>query len=117
MQKLFTWKKILNLIINEVLGKFIGFVVGMWASKLFTHQVYEKKGVNNLFGLMKRKKITVNDTPEWVQWIIAALIGYIVLELISYFFEKKLYLKLLDFVKKKVGIQDDPSDTRKNLIQ
>jgi len=115
--KIFTWKKVANYIINELLGKFIGFVVGMWASKLFTHQIYEKKSMNNLFGIMKRKKITVNDTPEWLQWVIATVVGFIVLELISYFFERKLYLKVYDFVRSKLGMEVEESDRRKNLVQ
>ena len=116
-KEIFTGKKVANFIINELLGKFIGFIVGMWASKFFSHQVYEKKGLNNLFGLAKRKKITVNDTPEWLQWIIAAVVGFIVLELISYFFEQKLYLSAWNFIKKKLGLETETLNRNKNLVE
>ncbi len=114
---IFTWKKAANFFINELLGKFVGFVVGMWASKLFTHQVYEKKSIKNIFGLLGRKKIIVNDTPEWLQWLIAAVVGFIVLELISYFFENKLYLKVYDYAKNQIGEKKGATDRTKDLVE
>ena len=89
----------------------------MWASKLFTHQVYERKSVKNAFGLLGRKKIIVNDTPEWLQWLIAALVGFIVLELISYFFENKLYLKVYDFARTQLGEKEETTDRTKDLVE
>ena len=114
---IFTWKKAANFIINELLGKFVGFVVGMWASKLFTHQVYERKSIKNAFGLLGRKKIIVNDTPEWLQWLFAAVIGFVVLELISYFFENKLYLKVYDLVRNQLNDKDETTDRNKDLVE
>src|SRR5687767_5137781 len=99
LKNLFSKKKFMKFMMNDFLGNFVGFIVGMWTASWFSYEVYEKKGLNNLFGLAKRKKIVVNTTPEWVQWIISAIIGFIVLELIRYFFEKKMYLTIWNFVQ------------------
>ena len=90
--EIFGREKLTDLVINEVLGRFIGFMVGMLTAKFFSHEVYERKGIKNLFGIFKRKKVIVNTTPEWLQWIICALVGYITPELVNYFFRHKLYL-------------------------
>jgi hypothetical protein len=85
----------------------VGFVVGMWTTSLFSKVVYEKKGIKNLFGLAPRKKIVVNTTPEWLQFVISALVGFIMLELINYFFKKKLYVPIWEFVKNKFAKNKD----------
>ena len=100
LRKIFTSKKVLDFIINEILGKFVGFVVGMWTASWFSYYVYEKKGLKNLFGLAPRKKVLVNTTPEWLQWVISAIIGFIVLELFRYFFKEKKYLWVWEQGKK-----------------
>lgn len=99
IKKIFTRKKIIDFIINEFLGKFVGFLVGMSTASWFSYEVYEKKGLRNLFGLAKRKKVIVNTTPEWIQWLVSAIVGFIVLELIRYFFETKMYLKIWNYAK------------------
>ncbi len=99
-KEIFTRKKVTEFLINEAIGRFVGFIVGMWSTSLFSKVVYEKKGLNNLFGLAKRKKIVVNTTPEWLQLLISVLVGFIVLELINYCFKNKLYVPVWEFLKK-----------------
>lgn len=106
ISSIFTKEKISEFIINEALGRFIGFLVGMWTSSWFTKTVYEKKGINNLFGLVKRKKIIVNTTPEWLQFTLSVLIGFIALELVNYFFKHKVYLSIYNFLKGKLISND-----------
>ena len=101
--QIFTKKKIIDFILNEVLGKFVGFLVGMWITKWFTYYAYEKKSMKNLFGLLPRKKVLVNTTPEWLQWLISAVVGFIVLELIYYFFHNKKYLVVWEYIKALSG--------------
>jgi len=55
LSEIFTKKKIIDFIINEVLGKFVGFIVGMWTTSWFSYHVYEEKGLKNLFGMLPRK--------------------------------------------------------------
>ena len=56
---------------------------------MFTHSMLEKRGIKNLCGLAGRKKISVNEIPEWLQNGIAILVGFITLELINHFFKPK----------------------------
>jgi len=111
ISEIFTKKKIVDFIINEVLGKFVGFIGGMWTTSWFSYHVYEKKGIKNLFGMLPRKKIVVNTTPEWLQWIICAVIGFIMLELINYFFQHKLYLKIFNYGKQLYARYRKPEST------
>ena len=99
LKRFFNRKKIADLVINELVGKFVGFVVGMWCTKMFTKTVYEKKTFMHTIGLAKRKKYVVSTMPEWAQGLIAIIVGFIVLELISYFFEHKLYMKIYYYFK------------------
>ncbi|TAG56539.1 MAG: hypothetical protein EAZ27_04760 [Cytophagales bacterium] len=116
--KLFTLDKILKFIIGELIGRFIAFAVALWCSKLFTHYSYEKKSIKNLFGLAKRKKIVVNEMPEWVQILTIAVIGFIVMETINYILELPKVRnainigvdRFLIFIKIKKNIENEKSD-------
>ncbi len=101
--EIFTTKKAADFLVNEVLGRFVGFIVGMSTTSWFSHYVQERKSIKNLFGLMPRKKVLVNTTPEWLQWTLSALVGFIMLELINYFFRNKMYLPVWEFMKKQWG--------------
>ena len=85
--KIFTLRKILKYIIGDLIGRFIAFFVALWFSKLFTQYAYERKNIHNLFGFIKRKKIVVNQLPDWFQMLTIAIIGFIVMEIINYFLE------------------------------
>lgn len=95
----FTKQKIKNFILNQAVGNLIGFIVGMWVTARFSHYVLEKRGVKNLFGLTGRKKIVVNEIPEWVQSGIAILVGFIALELINHFFQTKKHVTIWKYIK------------------
>lgn len=83
----FTIHKIKRLIIGETIGRFFGFLIGLWSTKLFTYHVLEKKSIHNLFGLLHRKQILVHRTSHWVELLFAAAIGFIVMELFYYIFQ------------------------------
>ena len=95
----FTVPKIKDFIINQAIGNLIGFIVGMWVTAMFSHYVLERRGLKNLFGLAGRKKIAVNEIPEWLQSGIAILIGFIALELINHFFQTKKHLIVWEYIK------------------
>lgn len=99
----FTKKKIQNFIVNQVLGNFVGFVVGVSATHFFTHHVLEKKGLNNLFGFSKRKTVLVNDIPVWLQWTLSVVVGFIVLEFINYLIKTKRHLFVWNYIKMASG--------------
>lgn len=95
----FTIPKIKGFIVNQAIGNLIGFIVGMWVTAMFSHYVLEKRGLKNLFGLTGRKKVAVNEIPEWLQKGLAILIGFIALELINHFFQTKKHLVVWVYIK------------------
>jgi hypothetical protein len=100
LREKFSGRGIKNYVLKLALGNFIGFVVGMWVTSLFSHYVLERKSIKNLFGLARRKEVEVNTIPEWLQGLLAIIIGFIVLELINHFFQSKRHIMLWDFCKK-----------------
>lgn len=97
----FTKQKMKDFIYKQAIGNLVGFIVGMWVTTLFSHYVLERRGLNNLFGLAGRKKVAVNIIPEWMQGVLAILLGFIALELINHFFQTKKHLKVWIFLKKQ----------------
>jgi zinc transporter ZupT len=100
--KKFNRKYMTNVVIQKTLGNLVGFAVGVLITNSFTHYVTERRSVKNLFGLVGRKKVLVNETPEWVQYGLSILLGFIVLELINHFFESKKHILIWNFIKNKI---------------
>lgn len=98
----FNRKYMTNVVIQKTLGNLVGFAVGVLITNSFTHYVTERRSVKNLFGLAGRKKVQVNDTPEWVQYSLSILLGFIVLEVINHFFESKKHIWIWNFIKGKI---------------
>lgn len=96
----FSFPRIKNFIFRQALGNLVGFTVGMWVTTTFSHSVLERKNIKNLFGIMKRKDVVVDDIPHWMQVGISILVGFIVLELINYFFQTKQYLLLWNSIRR-----------------
>ena len=97
----FSIQKMKYFIINQALGNLVGFIIGMWVTASFSHHVLERRSIHNLFGLAGRKKLEVNDIPEWVQNGIAIIAGFIVLEIINHFFQTKKHLAIWLYLKEK----------------
>jgi len=95
----FTPKKIKGFIVNQAIGNFIGFAIGLSVTNHFSHYVVERKRLSNLFGLAGRKQVEVNDVPEWLQWALPVVIGFIALEFVNYFFETKKHQKIGRYFK------------------
>ena len=100
----FSFIRIKNFILRQALGNLVGFTVGMWVTTTFSHNVLERKSIKNLFGIVKRKNVVVDDIPHWMQVGMSILVGFIVLELINYFFQTKQYLHLWKYVRRTVEI-------------
>ncbi|MEO6305350.1 MAG: hypothetical protein ABIP51_19470, partial [Bacteroidia bacterium] len=101
----FTAKKIKGFLVNQAIGNFIGFVIGLSVTHLFSHYALERRGLKNLFGITGRKKVIVSDVPEWIQWTLSVIVGFIALEFVNYFIETKkhktIYLYLKSQIKNK----------------
>lgn len=100
----FTFLRIKNFILREALGNLVGFTVAMWVTTTFSHSVLERKSIKNLFGIVKRKNVVVDEIPHWMQVGLSILVGFIVLELINYFFQTKQYLVFWNYIRRTVKI-------------
>jgi hypothetical protein len=96
-----TLPNIVDFVSKQALGNIIGFAVGLWVSKTFTHAVMERKRLDNLFGLLHRKTTIVNEIPNWLQTTISILVGYISLEIVHYFLQSKQFIALWKMITKK----------------
>ena len=96
----FTKAKFKRLIFSQTIGNFIGFAVAILATTFFSHQITERRSVKNLFGLIERKQTVVNNIPEWLQWLLSVLIGFIVFEFVNYIIQTKKYLTVLNYIKR-----------------
>lgn len=100
LREKFSFTRIKNFIFRQALGNLVGFTVGMWVTTTFSHSVLERKNIRNLFGIVKRKSVVVDDIPHWMQVGLSILVGFIVLELINYFFQTKQYLVLWNYIRR-----------------
>ncbi|HEY0029942.1 MAG TPA: hypothetical protein VGC65_04235 [Bacteroidia bacterium] len=98
--KKFTKKKIKDFVWKQAIGNLIGFIVGMSVTNLFSHYVTERRGLSNLFGLAGRKKVVVNDAPEWVQWSLSVIVGFIALEFVNHLIQNKKHVIVWSYIKK-----------------
>lgn len=98
-RKRFTKEYLNDVLIQQTLGNFVGFVVAMGVTNYFSHYVLEKRSFKNLFGLAGRKKVSVNDIPEWMQYGLSIIIGFIVLEYINYALQAKKHTLVWNYIK------------------
>jgi hypothetical protein len=91
----FNRQKIQGLFINTVLGNFAGYVAGSLVTLVFTHQAVERRAIGNLFGVLPRKKIVVHVMPHWLEWLLALIVGFLVMEAVRYWFNHRKYAALL----------------------
>jgi hypothetical protein len=55
----------------------------------------ERRAITNLFGVLPRKKIVVHTVPHWLEWLLALIVGYLVMEAVRYWFNNRKYAALL----------------------
>ncbi len=77
-------RKLHQLCVNTALGNFVGFVAGSLVMTLTTYQTVERKALKNLFGILPRHTMVVHRLPEWLEWTLSVLIGYLVMELVRH---------------------------------
>jgi hypothetical protein len=73
-------KTIFNYLSEQFIGRFTGFVIGLWASTLVSH-FFTTRSIHNLWGLTARKTVVSKQTFGNLEWIASVLIGYIVFEI------------------------------------
>jgi hypothetical protein len=81
-------KKIFKYLIEAFAERFIGFIVGIWASGIIS-LFFETRGLNNLWGLTAHKTILRKATYEELEWWVSAIVGFMVYEMVNQFIRKK----------------------------
>ncbi|MBV9725736.1 MAG: hypothetical protein JO299_11240 [Gammaproteobacteria bacterium] len=90
-----TREKFQGLFVNTALGNFAGYVAGSLVTLASTRHVVERRGLSNLFGALPRKKLVVHVLPHWLEWLLALVVGFIVMEAVRYWFNHRKYTALL----------------------
>src|SRR5215467_10688230 len=103
-----TREKFQGLFVNTALGNFAGYVAGSLVTLASSRQVVERRGLSNLFGLLPRKKVVVHVMPHWLEWLLALVVGFLVMEAVRYWFNHRKYTALLS------GLQPEPVAERRS---
>ena len=82
-------KTIFNYLSEQVIGRFTGFMVGLWASRLISH-FFTTRSIHNLWGLTARKTVVSKQTFSNLEWIASVVIGYIVFEIVLKIIKNKI---------------------------
>jgi len=96
LKQTFTRQKFQGLFINTALGNFVGYVAGSLVTLFTTYHTIERRALRNLFGVLPRKQVVVHLLPDWLEWLLAVLVGFVVMELVRYWFN---YRKLTEFME------------------
>jgi hypothetical protein len=92
----FSRRKLQQLCVNTALSNFVGYAAGSLVMVLTTYHSVERRALKNLFGILPRKEVVVHRLPEWLEWTLALLLGYLVMELVRHIIQGNRYLRLID---------------------
>jgi hypothetical protein len=91
----FTRRKFQGLFLNTAFGNFAGYVAGSLVTLASTRHALEGRAIRNLFGLLPRKTVVVHVLPHWLEWLLALIVGFLVMEAVRYCFNHRKYAALL----------------------
>jgi hypothetical protein len=94
-----------GLFFNTVLSNFVGYVAGSLVTLVSTRHAVERRAISNLFGVLPRKKIAVHVVPHWLEWLLALIVGFLVMEAVRYWFKHRKYAALLRALRPKRGTE------------
>lgn len=97
----FTLQKFQGLFTNTAVGNFAAYIAGSLVTLASTRQVFEQRGIRNLFGLLPRKKVVVHMLPHWLEWLLALFVGFLVMEAVRYWFNHRKYAAILSGLQPK----------------
>jgi hypothetical protein len=89
VKKYFSRKAVFAYLANSLSGSLLGFLVGMWATKLVSG-FFETRNIYNLFGLKARKALISKEAFENMEWLISIIIGFFVFEIFDKIVKEKL---------------------------
>jgi hypothetical protein len=104
-----TPQKFRGLAVNTAFGNFAGYLAGSAVTLFTTYHSIERRALRNLFGILPRKKVVVHLLPEWLEWVLALVIGFLVMEFVRYWVGHRKYEPLLRALRGD-GKQTPPAD-------
>lgn len=109
----FRLKKLQQLCVNTALSNFVAFAAGSFVMVLTTYETVERRALKNLFGILPRQTVVVHRLPEWLEWMLAVFVGYLVMEFVRHAMRSNRYLRLLDApARDKADSENERSTTR-----
>jgi hypothetical protein len=96
-----TRPKLEKLFVNTAMGNFAGYVAGSMVTVISTYHSVERRAIRNLFGLLPRKQVIVHVLPEWLEWVLALLVGFLVMEFVRYVVNREQYEQLMSPVARE----------------
>ena len=94
----FSRPKLHKLFVSTALGNFAGYVAGSLVTVLSTYHSVERRALRNLFGILPRKQVVVHLLPEWLEWVLALLVGFLVMEFVRYVINNEKYDQIVSTV-------------------
>ena len=91
----FTRSKLEKLFVSTALGNFAGYVSGSVVTVICTYHSVERRAIKNLFGLLPRKTVVVHLLPEWLEWVLGVVVGFLVMEFVRYVINRDKSSELL----------------------
>ena len=88
-------QKLQQLYVKAAFSNFVGFVAGSLVTVLTTYHSVERRALKNLFGILPRRTVVVHRLPEWLEWTLSVLVGYLVMELVRHVIKSNKYLRLI----------------------
>ena len=82
-------KSFLKYIYDNFIANFIGFIIGMAATRLVSH-FFVTRSIKNLWGLAARKTVIDKKTFSNLELLISVIIGFVVFEILSKWVKKKM---------------------------
>lgn len=82
-------KSFLKYIYDNFIANFIGFIIGMTATKLVAH-FFVTRSIRNLWGLAAKRTVIDKTTYSNLELMISVIIGFIVFEVLSKWLKKKM---------------------------
>lgn len=89
-------EKLHGLFINTAMGNFAAYSAGSLITLMTTYRSVERRAVRNLFGILPRKTVVVHVLPEWLEWTLGLIVGFLVMEFVRYSFNHKKYAEMLE---------------------
>jgi Na+/proline symporter len=90
-----TRPKLEKLFVSTALGNFAGYASGSIVTVICTYHSVERRAIRNMFGLLPRKSVVVHLLPEWAEWVLGVVVGFLVMEFVRYVINREKPSELL----------------------